>query len=91
MVEHSVIRGPVVIGARCRIRQAFVGPYTAVGDHTIIHQVSVQHSVILEHCLLEGVDRLEDSVLGRGAAITRREAGPRALRVVIGDVSQISL
>ena len=91
VIEHSVIRGPVVIGAECRIRHAFVGPYTAVGDRTTINQVSVQHSVILEHCRLEGVDRLEDSVLGRGASITRREAGPRALRVFVSDDSEISL
>jgi len=89
VVEHSVIRGPVVIGERCRIRNAFVGPFTAIGDDTVVDQVSIQHSVVLDHCVLAGVDRLEDSVLGRGVAIKRTDNSPRALRVFVSDDSQI--
>jgi glucose-1-phosphate thymidylyltransferase len=90
-VQGSVIRGPVVIGERCRIRDAFIGPYTAVGSDSTITQTSIQHSVVLDHCVLEGVDRLEDSVLGRGVTITRATNGPKALRVFVSDDSQISL
>ncbi|HKV45511.1 MAG TPA: glucose-1-phosphate thymidylyltransferase [bacterium] len=91
VVERSVIRGPVVIGDRCRVQGAFIGPYTAIGDDTTITQTSVQHSVVLDHCRLDGIDRLEDSVLGRGVTITRTTDGPRALRVFVSDDSQISL
>ena len=90
-VGRSIIRGPAVIGERCRIQAAFIGPYTAIGDDTTITQTSVQHSVILDHCHLDGIDRLEDSVLGRGVTITRGTDGPKALRVFVSDDSQISL
>ncbi|TMI77665.1 MAG: glucose-1-phosphate thymidylyltransferase, partial [Bacillati bacterium ANGP1] len=90
-VERSVIRGPVVIGERCRVQGAFIGPYTAIGDDTTIAQTSIQHSVVLDHCRLDGVDRVEDSVLGRGVTITRATDGPKALRVFVSDDSQISL
>src|SRR5207245_288067 len=79
-VERSVIRGPVVIGERCRVQGAFIGPYTAVGDDTTIAQTSIQHSVVLDHCRLDGVDRVEDRVPGRGVTITRAPDGPKALR-----------
>ena len=91
VVERSVIRGPVVIGERCRVQGAFIGPYTAVGDDTTIAQTSIQHSVVLDHCRLDGVDRVEDSVLGSGVTITRATDGPKALRVFVSDDSQISL
>jgi glucose-1-phosphate thymidylyltransferase len=90
-VERSVIRGPVVIGERCRVQGAFIGPYTAIGDDTTVAHTSIQHSVVLEHCHLDGIDRLEDSVLGRGVTIKRATDGPKALRVFVSDDSQISL
>ena len=31
-VESSVIRGPVVIGPNVEVQDAYVGPYTAIGD-----------------------------------------------------------
>jgi glucose-1-phosphate thymidylyltransferase len=91
IVERSVIRGPVVIGERCRIRGALIGPYTAIGDDSVINQTTIQHSVILDHCHLEDADRLEDSVLGRGVTIRRSANGPKALRVFVSDDSEITL
>jgi len=90
-VERSTIRGPAVIGERCRIEGAFIGPYSAIGDGTVVAQSSIQHSVVLDGCRLEGIDRLEDSVLGRAVTITRATNGPKALRVFVSDDSKISL
>ncbi len=91
VVEGSVIRGPVVIGERCRIQGAFIGPYTAIGSDTVVSRTSIQHSVVLDHCHLEGIDRLEDSVLGRAVTVRRSADGPRALRVFVSDDSQITI
>jgi glucose-1-phosphate thymidylyltransferase len=90
-VERSTIRGPAVIGERCRIEGAFIGPYSAIGDGTVVAESSIQHSVVLDGCRLEGIDRLEDSVLGRAVTITRATNGPKALRVFVSDDSKISL
>lgn len=90
-VDQSVIRGPVVIGERCRIRGAFIGPYTAIGDDTVIDQTTIQHSVILDHCHLERANRVEDSVLGRAVTIKKSTNGSKALRVFVSDDSEITL
>lgn len=89
-LEQSVVRGPVVIGERCRIRGAFIGPYTAIGDDTVVAHTRVQHSVVLDRCRLEGIDRLEDSVLGRGVTVRRAANAPQALRVFVSDDSEIT-
>jgi glucose-1-phosphate thymidylyltransferase len=91
IVARSTIRGPVVIGERCRIEDAFIGPYTAIGSDTTITGANIQHCVILDRCRLDGIERLEDSVLGRGVMITRTANGPTALRVFVSDDSQIQL
>lgn len=90
-VERSAIRGPVVIGERCRIRGSFIGPYVTIGDDSVIDHTTIQHSVILDHGHLDHADRLEDSVLGRGVTIKTSANGRKALRLFVSDDSEITL
>jgi len=91
VIEHSIVRGPVVVGDGCRISNSFVGPYTALGNASVVIHTNVQHSVILDHAYIEGVERMEDSVLGRSVSVKRAENGPKALRLFISDDSQITI
>ncbi len=91
VVDRSVVRGPVVIGGDCQIRDAYIGPSTAIGSRVILERVAVEHSVILEGCRLADVDRLADSVLGRSVVIRRDGNAHRALRVFVSDDSEIVL
>src|SRR5579871_1272817 len=65
-IEQSVIRGPVVIGARARITNAYVGPFTAIGDATEIRNTEIEHSIVLEGARITDVPgRVADSLIGR--------------------------
>jgi|SRR5579863_2234692 len=87
-VISSVIRGPVVIGKGCRIERSFIGPFTSIGDHSLIERSVIEHSVLLEGSRVTGVDRLEDSLIGRNACIAR--TGQRqAYRLLLGDDSVV--
>jgi glucose-1-phosphate thymidylyltransferase len=91
-IESSVVRGPVVIGPGARLRDAYVGPYTAIGRDVLIEGAEIEHSIILPEasiCHLGG--RLEASVVGSRAQVFRDFRLPRALRLNVGEGAEVSL
>jgi len=90
-VENSTVRGPVVIGRGVRVKNSFIGPYTAVADNSELVDVSVEHSVILDNCLLSGIERLEDSLIGQNARIVKSGDQRRVLRLFLGDDAEVTL
>jgi glucose-1-phosphate thymidylyltransferase len=87
----SNVRGPAVIGARTRLVNSYVGPFTAVANDCEIVDSEVEHSVVLEHSRIIGVPRLTDSLIGRYVEITRSLQRPAATRVMLGDHCSIDL
>jgi glucose-1-phosphate thymidylyltransferase len=91
-VEHSVIRGPAIVGAGARVVDAYIGPYTAIGEGARIEGAEIEHSIILEKAsILHIGGRLEASVVGRGAKVYRDFSLPRALRLQVGDDVEVAL
>ena len=46
-LERSTVRGPAIIGARAHLIDAYVGPYTAIGEDCVIERAEVEHSILL--------------------------------------------
>ena len=91
-LRRSLIRGPVVIGARARIEDAYVGPYTAVGDGCTIRATEVEHSVLLEGAHVSDVGwRIDSSVIGSGARVSRTFVLPKALHMQIGPGARVTV
>ena len=90
-VIRSIIRGPVVIGEGVIIEDCFIGPFTAIGDRSILRNVTIEHSVVLEDCRLCDVGRIEDSLIGRNVNVSRANDGRQALRLFLGDDSQLAV
>jgi glucose-1-phosphate thymidylyltransferase len=91
-LERATVRGPAVIGAGAIVRDAYIGPYTAVGDRCVIEGAEVEHSILLEGASVRGLDgRMESSLLGRDVAISRGTRQPRAYRFMVGDQSEIGI
>ena len=61
---NSTIRGPCIIGRGCEIKDSYIGPYTSIEDNTKIARSSIEYSVVLKGAVIEGVDRLEESLIG---------------------------
>src|SRR6187431_2775305 len=79
VVERSVIRGPVVIGADARIIHGYVGPFTSIGPRAEIRDSEVEHSIVLEGSVISDLNnRVEDSLIGRNAKISRMPVKPSA-------------
>ena len=91
-VCSSVIRGPVVIGAHATVRDAFVGPYTAIGEEVHIEGTEIENSVVFPRAALLHVGgRLEGCVIGRGARVARHFSVSRAMRLHLGDSTSVLL
>ncbi|RLG08531.1 MAG: glucose-1-phosphate thymidylyltransferase [Thaumarchaeota archaeon] len=90
-VKGSTIRGPVVIGEETVIENSFIGPYTSIGSRCIIKDTALEHSVILENTKITAIERLEDSVIGRNAVISKSKRNNRALSLMVGDDAEVLL
>ena len=91
VIEGSEVRGPVSIAEDCRIRNSFVGPFTSIGKGTVIEDSSLEHSVILEDCRIHQIERLADSLIGKGTELTRGGERFRATRLFVGDDAKVEL
>ena len=91
-VRASVIVGPVVIGPEAYVADAYIGPYTSVGAGARIEGAEVERSIICAGASITHVGgRLMASVVGRDARIFRDFSLPRALRLRIGDGTEVAL
>jgi glucose-1-phosphate thymidylyltransferase len=93
VLERSAVRGPAIIGARTRLIDAYVGPYTAIAEDCIVEQAEVEHSILLAGARVRHLSgRMESSLLGRNVVIERDERRqPRAYRFMVGDNSEIGI
>ena len=90
-VRASVVRGPVAIGPGARISNAYVGPYTSIGAGVELDCVEIEHSIVLEGAQVRYLEaRVEGSVIGPGARVSRDFRMPRALRLSVGEGSHVS-
>jgi len=90
-VVSSTIRGPVIVGAGALVENSFVGPFTSIGDKVRIISSVVEHSVILASSEVRNIDRLEDSLIGRGVIIFTGDRRPSGYRLLLGDDSVVEL
>jgi glucose-1-phosphate thymidylyltransferase len=91
-IVESVIRGPAIIGARSRIEQSYVGPFTSIHHDVHLRRSEVEHSIILAgSSVLELPTRMADSLLGQNVRIERSRAKPSAFRFMLGDNSLVDV
>jgi glucose-1-phosphate thymidylyltransferase len=91
-LERSVVRGPAVIGAGAHIEDAYIGPYTSIGDGVQVCRSEVENSIVLSCSVVEDLGtRMEASLLGKEVKLTRSEGMPKTLRLLVGDRSEIKL
>ena len=91
IIRESRIRGPVVIGENSLIENSFIGPFTSIGNNVKVIKSSVEHSVIMDDSELRGLERLEESLVGRRVKITRNHSMHKALRLMLGDDSVVEV
>jgi glucose-1-phosphate thymidylyltransferase len=92
VLERATVRGPAIVGARARLVDAYVGPYTAIGEDCEISRAEVEHSILLTGARVTDLGgRMESSLLGKNVTVTRDGRQPRAFRFMVGDNSEIGI
>jgi glucose-1-phosphate thymidylyltransferase len=91
IVRRSTLRGPIIIGSGSIIEDSFIGPFTSVGAGTKIVKSTIEHCVILAGAEINHVDRIEDSLIGRCAKVSKCHDKHDALRLMIGDDSVVEV
>ena len=91
-IVNSVIRGPAIIGERSRIENSYIGPFTSIYYGVEIRNSEIEHSIVLENSkILDAPVRIEDSLIGKDVLIHRTPTMPKALRLMLGDHSEVDL
>lgn len=89
-IVNSTIRGPAIIGKKVLIQDSFIGPYTSIGESSKILNSNIEHCVILENVTIKDVERLEDSLIGKNAKVSKNNKN-QTIKLHIGDYSEVEV
>jgi glucose-1-phosphate thymidylyltransferase len=91
-IINSVVRGPTIIGENTRIVNSYVGPFTSIHHDCVVENAEIERSIVLEHSrIADAPARIQDSLIGRRATITRATNRPAAYKLTLGDYSAVGL
>ncbi len=90
-VSGSRIVGPVIIGAGSRVTDSYVGPFTSIEEGCSIDDSEIEYSIVFRGASIQGVRRIEASLIGHNVQVTRAPKVPKAHRLVLGDHSRVQI
>jgi glucose-1-phosphate thymidylyltransferase len=90
-VTGSRIVGPVIIGAGSQVHGSYVGPFTSVAPDCTVADSEIEYSIMLAGASIQGVGRIEASLIGRDVEVTPAPRVPKAHRLVLGDHSKVQI
>jgi glucose-1-phosphate thymidylyltransferase len=90
-VSRSRIVGPAIIGTGTRVSGSYIGPFTSVAQDCSITDSEIEYSIVLRGALIQGVRRIEASLIGHDVEVTPSPNVPRAHRLILGDHSKVQI
>ncbi len=91
-IINSVVRGPTIIGERTRVVNSYIGPFTSIYHDVLVEDSEIERTIVLEHSVIRDIGaRIQDSLIGRHVTLTRSPIKPKALKLTLGDHSQVGI
>lgn len=90
-IHDSQLRGPLVIGPGALIRHSFIGPFTSIDKDVQVQQSEIEYSIVMAGASIDGVGRIDHSLIGRNVRIHHRDRPPATYHFVIGDNTEVQL
>jgi len=92
IIENSILRGPLVVGKNCTIKNCYVGPYTSIYDESVITKCEIENSIVLGNVHIANVEkRIDSSIIGWNVEVGKIVDHTHCVNLIIGDDSIIRL
>ena len=92
MIRRSTVFGPALIGADALITDAYVGPFTTLGDGVRLQRAEVEYAVVGAGSTIRDVGaRIQGSLIGEDVLVAGVATRPSSHRLVVGDKSRIAV
>ena len=90
--ENVLVRGPVIIGNNCIIKNSYIGPYTAIGNEVEVYNTEIENSIVFEAADINASTRIVDSIIGYNATVNSAHATlPLGHKLIIGDHTVVEI
>jgi glucose-1-phosphate thymidylyltransferase len=86
---NSVIYDSVIIGENCIIKDADIGPYSSLGNGTIVTSTKIKNSIIMENCKIEGELTIKDSIIAKNSIINSKNNNEKIF--LLGEGTKVTL
>lgn len=92
IIGKSFVRGPVVIGKNCRIKDSYIGPFSSVGNEVETYGAEIEHSIVFDYADVKTSKRIVDSLIGLNADVLD-DGGtmPSGHKLIVGENSSVEL
>ncbi len=91
-IVDSLVRGPAILGAGTRLENAFVGPYSSIGENCTLAGCEIENSIVLSGSEIRDIGRrIDGSLVGRNTRIVKTDFKPKAYRFMLGDNSEVGV
>ena len=91
-VRDSTIFGPALIGAGSLVQDAYVGPFTTLGDDVRLIDAEIEYAVVGARSVIRDVAaRIQGSLIGEEVEISSAGRRPSTHQLTVGDKSRLIL
>ncbi len=88
----SSITGPVIIGKNCVIESnTTIGPYTSIGDYSILSGCDIENSIIMSSCKIECDVKIRQSIISTNSQLTKNKKTDKEHIFLLGEGTKITL
>jgi glucose-1-phosphate thymidylyltransferase len=92
VVRDSTVFGPALIGAGSLVQDAYVGPFTTLGDEVRLIDAEIEYAVVGARTVIRDVaSRIQASLIGEEVEIASAGARPSTHQLTVGDKSRLIL
>lgn len=91
-VSNSTLRGPVVMDRDAVVEDSYIGPYTAIGQGATVIGSELDNTMVLPFAEVRHPGaRIEASIIGERASVSRSFALPKGLHLRLAAGSRVTL